>query len=734
MARVQVFQGGNVQARGTTDARFRPADHGPNALAVGLKALGQVGAEAVDKADQIADINARIEANRVLVEHSKIAQEIDDRVKQTLGEGAEGAANQGVTDLDKASGDLLKGVSDRARTLLEPELANRQVIRHDQWTTHGFNEKKTAFESSAIAANAEDLDAASRTGSEVEATPYLQSVVARNQSRGQFFGWSSEQLQAQNRKDVSSYFTAKSRLLATNGANASAAAAIDYATQQRRYMTDSDYQSIISSYHGAAMEERALEEVYGRPLPSSSVNESAPAVADDGTPQPTRHLDPLAFFKSFTIPHEGAAYVTDSNGAGVRYGINQAHNPGVDVKNLSADGAAKVFETKYFKKSGADQLPPALAAVHVDTFFLNEKEAGRILKESGGDVDKYIELRHAFLNGLAAKNPAKYGKYQAGWANRTNELADYAARLGGDGTFPAIPVDAKTNMTGVEQAIMARTDVGLAYKRKLVDAYRERRNGIRTEIEIAQSNAADQLTTAMVQLGDGFTNLTQLPAAVLAQASPQTIQSLTTAAKNNRDRKSNETLIPYADTVEVTDPKKFLSNDFILELKKKGASNELIQSVVKRQSDKRAAILGQKPDPVASGELWTIAKPAFEASGMYLDTLEAKGDGQKAEERKADDAEKVNAISFLRSQAVRWAVENPGKKPTEEEMRKWVGVALIQTQNGKRFYQLTNKELVDSMSATDRAIIADTLRAAGVPPTVGNVADHYRRKKIRRGN
>lgn len=153
---------------------------------------------------------------------------------------------------------------------------------------------------------------------------------------------------------------------------------------------------------------------------------------------PAAKLDPQEFFKNFVAVHEGSKMVTDSNGAKVKYGINAEFNPGVDIAGLTLGKAADHFEANQWKRSGADKLPPALAAVHADTFFLNEKKAGEILKAANGDVGKYIELRRTFLNGLATKNPAKFGKYKDGWEKRTSDLAAYAAKLGGGVSGPAV--------------------------------------------------------------------------------------------------------------------------------------------------------------------------------------------------------------------------------------------------------------------------------------------------------
>ena len=79
------------------------------------------------------------------------------------------------------------------------------------------------------------------------------------------------------------------------------------------------------------------------------------AVTDEGEGT-RRALDARAFFNAFTVPHEGAAYVIDSNGHGAKYGVNAQYNPGVDVKNLTQEGAFRIFKKNYYEKSVSVRL------------------------------------------------------------------------------------------------------------------------------------------------------------------------------------------------------------------------------------------------------------------------------------------------------------------------------------------------------------------------------------------
>jgi len=176
----------------------------------------------------------------------------------------------------------------------------------------------------------------------------------------------------------------------------------------------------------------------GKAVPLNAAAAGIPTEGGDpastGAPPATGggKLDPIAFFHQFVAPHEGGYAAHDANGAPVNHGINQSANPGVDVANLSTDDAAKIFADKYFKASGAADLPPALAAVHADTSFINPKRAQQFLASSGGDPAKYMQLRQAWMGSLVASDPAKYGKYAKAWGNRNRDLSAYAAQVGGD--------------------------------------------------------------------------------------------------------------------------------------------------------------------------------------------------------------------------------------------------------------------------------------------------------------
>lgn len=150
----------------------------------------------------------------------------------------------------------------------------------------------------------------------------------------------------------------------------------------------------------------------------------------------------------FTLTHEGGYNPKDANGAEVNMGINKEHNPDVDVKNLTKEGATKLYRERYWDKIGGDELAaqnPSLATAAFDTAVLaGPDRAKKMLAQAGGDTNKFLELRQQFLDGLVAKNPEKYGPYQKAWNTRTNDL-----RASSD-TAIAIPEYLRTMAKSIE--------------------------------------------------------------------------------------------------------------------------------------------------------------------------------------------------------------------------------------------------------------------------------------------
>ena len=127
------------------------------------------------------------------------------------------------------------------------------------------------------------------------------------------------------------------------------------------------------------------------------------------------------------MKHEGGLNRSDTNGTPTNYGINQAAHPEVDVTKLTPDQAAAIYKRDYWDVLGGDKIaqqygPEMSTAVFDTAVMAGNNKALDLLQQSGGDVNKYVQLRADFLNGLLQSNPKKYGEYAKAWSQRNIDL------------------------------------------------------------------------------------------------------------------------------------------------------------------------------------------------------------------------------------------------------------------------------------------------------------------------
>lgn len=156
---------------------------------------------------------------------------------------------------------------------------------------------------------------------------------------------------------------------------------------------------------------------------------SRPSTAPPPTPSPVTQTSTFNTAVNFVLNEEGG-YVADDAGKGeTNMGVNTTANPDVNIKGLTPEKAIAIYKQRYWDKINGDYLPPALAMVAFDG-AVNQGVAKtkELLKKSGGDPMKLIQLRKAHYDALVKANPKKFGKYYDGWMSRLNKLA---GQLGG---------------------------------------------------------------------------------------------------------------------------------------------------------------------------------------------------------------------------------------------------------------------------------------------------------------
>jgi len=154
-----------------------------------------------------------------------------------------------------------------------------------------------------------------------------------------------------------------------------------------------------------------------------------------------------SFYQNFLAPAEGGYAADDGNGAPVNLGVNQRANPDVNVANLKPDQAKQLLRDRYWKASGADKLPAGMAEIQADTAVnMGVGAAERLLKASGGDPNRYLQLREERYRAIARNDPSK-ARYLRGWLDRNARLRDYvsgSATLQGGSGGDMIPAGTPT--------------------------------------------------------------------------------------------------------------------------------------------------------------------------------------------------------------------------------------------------------------------------------------------------
>ncbi|HWB60376.1 MAG TPA: glycosyl hydrolase 108 family protein [Chthoniobacteraceae bacterium] len=110
-------------------------------------------------------------------------------------------------------------------------------------------------------------------------------------------------------------------------------------------------------------------------------------------------------------------------GGTTKYGIDQHSHPGVDVENLTREQALAIYKSDW-DKWNIDAMPAGLGEVYFDAMENGGGDA--LLKQSGGDINRFLDLRADRFRSVAKSNP-KLAGYLGGWLNRVEDLRRFVA-------------------------------------------------------------------------------------------------------------------------------------------------------------------------------------------------------------------------------------------------------------------------------------------------------------------
>lgn len=105
-------------------------------------------------------------------------------------------------------------------------------------------------------------------------------------------------------------------------------------------------------------------------------------------------------------------------------------NPSIkNVWEISREDAKKVYRKYYYENNKSSKIDdPALAYLYFDTsVIMGENDANRFLKQSGGDVNKFIELRKKHHSNRIVEDPTQ-SRFFKGWMDRMGNMESMVVR------------------------------------------------------------------------------------------------------------------------------------------------------------------------------------------------------------------------------------------------------------------------------------------------------------------
>ena len=104
--------------------------------------------------------------------------------------------------------------------------------------------------------------------------------------------------------------------------------------------------------------------------------------------------------------------------------------PKQDVRNITDAEVRDIYYNDYYLASGADKIEDARLAFYLFDTSINMgvRRAKQILAQSNNNPDKFMELRLARYESLAASNPDLYGDDLASWKNRIASCKSFVGK------------------------------------------------------------------------------------------------------------------------------------------------------------------------------------------------------------------------------------------------------------------------------------------------------------------
>ncbi len=695
MPRIPQYGSPTVGPVQTTNARFRPADNNGGAaggVARGLERLGQVGADAAAVQAQIEDDLARTNADNLYLTASTAANSAVADLKSRMGKGAlenRPAAGKAIEDAFAAT---LAQSDRRTRRYLEPQLARLRVSADNEMSSYAVQQSRIYQQETGKAKLGNFVESAVRADDPAERAGFFAQIRAQARTNAELSGLSDPEI------------------------------------------IKADERSAVSGAHGA---------IFDRYMAAEDV-EMAQAYLE-AHENDMLSKDSTSRWSDLKAPLQAREAASDANmfmGIASVDGADRAVNYADPLRGLGRGISGQYGEVRRdgHTHNGVDFPAPAGTPIFATA-------AGRVVK-SGHDPasGNFVIIDHG--DGTTSS----YSHMQAASALKAGDVVTPDTKLGGVGstgrsTGPHLHMVVRqggktvdpTKVIGAAQQSATRYDLDglLAKVDGQADWTFERRERAKDEIrkrvslsdglKARQESDADRKASEWVlKRGDGFTDISQMPANIRNSLAPDAARSYIGVAKSNAKPKSipaNGSTATALELMRILQPEEFAKQGlgkFVGQV-----TPAEMQGLMKEQ----AKIMAGDPDADVRGKVSTTISTFGVEAG--LTGSDEKDKAKRVRVQKAMEAEVRDLTGGKR-------------KPTEDELYRaflsatkevtfavnttFAGIPTGQSQRTKRRFELEAGDVPDNV----RQRIAKGYQSTyGRAPTDEQIGEIFRNGKGR---
>lgn len=401
----------------------------PDAMGAGIgkglddisKVAGKIALEEKEKAD-LAQLT-EFDMQRSMFENS-----LEEEALQIRGKDAINVPDEYLARRDDGVGKLIEELPEHLRekaqlmTMKSTPIFQKAMLRHSRSEQQAYQDSQY----SAYLENASESAGLFYSDSERVALEISRSVN-RISAEGVTKGWSAEEITERKEKQVAGiHMQVLARAVMEKDwrhASAYFEANEDDLKKEPDQWLNARKLVDQAKAQGAAIEniKAITTQVQDKPAPEYA----GPQVTEDGGDYTfDQFLD-----KTFDLEK---GYVADDLGSptmrGIRWDDNKealtalGYTKGT-LKNLTKEDAAKIYRQSYWSAVDAESLPLEIRAIAADAAVNHgANDALRWIEQSGGDFDKYYQLRKNYYDYLVRVDPVKYSGSYSGWMNRLSKF------------------------------------------------------------------------------------------------------------------------------------------------------------------------------------------------------------------------------------------------------------------------------------------------------------------------